>query len=126
MAFGDIGGIVAELILTCRTPSEGTVAIAKGDALKLIGPYEVTNATDADDTIFGQAMAATDANDAALPVLVRGVASFAYEGDAPVVNGAAGVLAAATDGKVKKPTSGNGVGINLKLDTVGSKVHVLL
>jgi len=126
MAFGDVGGPVTELIVTCRTPASGTVAIAKGDALRLSGAYEATNATAAEDVIFGQAMAASDENSAAIPVKVRGVAVFRYTGSAPAVNGVAGVLASATDGSVKAPASGNGVGINLRVDTAATEVHVLL
>ena len=126
MAFGDVGGPVTELIVTCRTPASGTIAIAKGDALRLSGAYEVTNATAAEDVIFGQAMAATAENSAAIPVKVRGIAVFRYTGTAPTVNGAQGVLASATDGSVKAPATGNGVGTNLRVDTTATEVHVLL
>lgn len=126
MAFGDIGGPVTELIITCETPAEGTVAISKGDALKLTGNYEVSNATDAEDVVFGQAMADADDNEVALPVKVRGICVFGYTGDAPTVDGAHGILASATDGSVKAPASGNGVGINVKVDTSATQVHVLL
>jgi len=126
MAFGDVGGPVTELIVTCRTPASGTIAIAKGDALRLSGAYEVTNATAAEDVIFGQAMAASDENSAAIPVKVRGIAVFRYMGTAPTVNGVQGVLASATDGSVKAPASGNGVGRNLRVDTAATEVHVLI
>ena len=127
MAFGDIGGVVTELVITCQTPSSGTVSIAKGDAVKLTGDYTVTNATDAEDAVFGQALAAADDNDQAIPVKVRGVCVFEYTGEtAPTVNGTAGVTASATDGKVKPPAAGNGKGINLKVDTTDKLVHVLL
>ncbi|HNR29712.1 MAG TPA: hypothetical protein PKI11_02385 [Candidatus Hydrogenedentes bacterium] len=126
MAFGDIGGVVTELIVTCTTPAEGDVAINKGDAVKLAGDYTVTNATDAEDVVFGQAMADASENGVAIPVKVRGVCAFAYTGSAPDVNGAAGVAASATAGAVKAPASGNGKGINLKVDTAAATVHVLL
>ena len=126
MAFGDVGGPVTELIVTCRTPASGTIAIAKGDALRLSGAYEVTNDTSAEDVIFGQAMADCDENSAAIPVKVRGVSVFRYTGAAPTVDGVQGVLASATNGSVKAPASGNGVGINLKVDTTATEVHVLL
>lgn len=126
MAFGDIGGAVTELIVTCQTPASGGVAIAKGDAVKLSGDYEVTNATDAEDLIFGQAMADADENGVAIPVKVRGVAIFTYTGAAPTVDGAQGVVGSDTDGQVKAPLSGNGVGVNVKVDTAASEVHVLL
>ncbi len=126
MAFGDIGGTLTELILTCKTVSSGTVAIAKGDALKLTGPYTVDNAAADEDAVFGQALGEATANDRAIPVRVRGLCVFAYAGTAPVVDGKTGVTASNTDGKVKAPASGLGRGINLKVDAAKSQVHVLL
>lgn len=126
MAFGDIGGVVTELIITCQTPATGAVAIQKGDAVCLAGNYTVASAAADDDPVFGQALAVATANQQALPVKVRGVCSFPYTGAAPAVNGAAGVTASVTPGKVKKPASGNGRGINLSIDTADAVVHVLL
>lgn len=126
MAFGDIGGVVTQLIVTCSTPDSGNVSIAKGDAVKLTGPYTVDNVTDAEDTVFGEALADADANGQAIPVKVRGVSIFAYTGTAPTVNGMQGVVASATDGKVKAPASGNGRGVNVKVDATAGLVHVLL
>jgi len=126
MAFGDVGGPVTELIITCKTPASGAVAIAAGDALKLTDDYTVSNATAAEDVVFGQAMAAATENGVAIPVKVRGICVFDYTGAAPSVDGAAGVLASATDGKVKAPASGNGVGVNIKVDTTNTQVHVLI
>ena len=126
MAFGDIGGAVTELIITCRTPAAGAVAIAKGDAVKLTGAYTVTNATDAEDAVFGQALAAATENDVAIPVKVRGISIFTYTGTAPAVDGVKGIVASATDGAVKAPASGDGQGINVKVDAATTKVHVLL
>jgi len=126
MAFGDVGGVVTELVITCKTPSSGTVGIAKGDAVKLTGPYTITNATDAEDPVFGQALAAASTLDTAIPVKVRGICIFPYTGTAPTVDGVSGVVASATDGSVKAPASGNGKGINVKVDTALSLVHVLL
>ena len=126
MAYGDIGGAVTELVITCQSPSSGDVAISKGDAVKLTGGYTVDNATDAEDVVFGQALADSTGNDEAIPVKVRGVCIFEYTDNAPTVDGAAGILASATDGKVKPPASGNGVGVNLKVDTTLTQVHVLL
>ena len=127
MAYGDIGGVVTELIITCKTPASGTISIAKGDAVKLTGPYTVSNDTEAEDTLFGEALADASANGVAIPVKVRGVSVFAYEGvTPPSVDGLAGVVAAATNGRVKAPASGNGQGINLKVDTAAGLVHVLL
>jgi hypothetical protein len=126
MAYGDIGGAVTELVITCQTPSSGGVSIAKGDAVKLTGAYTVDNATDAEDAVFGQALAASTENSAAIPVKVRGVCILAYTGAAPTVDGSAGILASDTDGTVKTPLSGNGVGLNVKVDTAAGEVHVLL
>ncbi len=126
MAYGDVGGSVTELVITCKTPAAGTIAIAPGDAVKLTGPYEVNNATDDEDVVFGEALAAADANAMAIPVKIRGISIFTYTGSAPDVDGVAGILASATDGTVKAPASGNGVGINLKVDEGANKVHVLL
>ncbi|MBP8128463.1 MAG: hypothetical protein KA184_02700 [Candidatus Hydrogenedentes bacterium] len=126
MAFGDIGGVVTELILTCATPASGSVAIGKGDAVKLTGNYTVTNATSAEDAVFGQALADAAENSVAIPVKVRGVCEFQYTGSAPAVDGAAGITASDTAGKVKTPASGNGKGINVKVDTAATTVYVLL
>ncbi|HNV20321.1 MAG TPA: hypothetical protein PLB67_04715 [Candidatus Hydrogenedentes bacterium] len=127
MAFGDIGGVLTELVITCKTPDSGPVSIAKGDAVKLAGPYTVTNDTSAGDSVFGEALAGAAVNGAAIPVKVRGVSVFQYEGETPpVVDGVAGVVAAATSGKVMAPATGNGTGINLKVDTAAGLVHVLL
>ncbi len=126
MSIDNLGGPVTELVLSCSTEASGTVNIRKGDALKLTGPYTVTNVTDAEDPIFGQALADAAENDALIPVLVRGVAVFAYTGAAPAVNGAAGIVASATGGNVKAPATGNGRGINLKVDEALTQVHVLL
>ncbi|MBX7259070.1 MAG: hypothetical protein K1Y02_22095 [Candidatus Hydrogenedentes bacterium] len=126
MAYGDLGGPVTELVLTCKTLSSGPITIAPGDAVKLAGPYTVDNATAADDPVFGQALAAASVNGQAVPIKVRGVCLFAYTGAAPTINGVAGIAASDVDGKVKAPSSGNGTGINLKVDTGASLVHVLL
>ncbi|MDZ4859911.1 MAG: hypothetical protein SGI88_13110 [Candidatus Hydrogenedentes bacterium] len=126
MAYGDVGGAVTELVITCKTPASGTVSIFAGDAVKLTAAYTVDNATDDDDAVFGQAMADADTNAVAIPVKVRGICVFAYAGTAPTVDGVKGVTASATNGKVKTPASGNGRGINVKVDAASTLVHVLL
>ena len=65
MAYGDVGGTVTELVITCQTPSSGDVSISKRDAVKLTGAYTVDNATAAEDTVFGQALADSTTNSAA-------------------------------------------------------------
>lgn len=126
MAFGDIGGAVTELIITCRTPKEGTVGIAKGDAVKLTSNYTITNETDAGDPLFGQAMAATTLNDQGIPIKVRGICVFNYVGFAPTVDGKSGVAASGSEGSVIAPGVGLGKGINVMVDVPASQVHVLL
>lgn len=126
MAYGDIGGAVTELIITCQTPDSGPVNIEKGDAVKLTGPYTVDNATYDEDVIFGQAMIDMASNTMAIPIKVRGICIFSYAGPAPSVDGVSGVMASAIYGWVKVPASGNGKGINLKVDTTRQQVHVLL
>ena len=126
MAFGDVGGAVTELVITCQTPGSGAVAITKGDAVKLTGAYEVDNQTADEEEVFGQAMADATANAAAIPVKVRGICIFTYTGSAPTVDGLQGIVASATDGTVKAPPSGNGNGINVKVDTAATEVHVLV
>lgn len=126
MAFGDIGGPITELVITCQTPSSGAVAIRKGDALKLTGNYAVTNVTEAEDAVFGQALADAAENNKAVSVKVRGICTFAYTGDAPAVDGVKGVVASATGGSVKAPASGNGAGINVYVNTTAGTVDVLL
>jgi len=126
MAYGDIGGPATQMLLTCKTPAEGAVNIAKGDALKLIGAYTVTNATSAEDTVFGQAMAPAEENDATIPVRVQGVCHFPYTGSAPAIDGLSGVVASATNGAVKAPAEGNGTGRVLQVDEAAATVQVLL
>ena len=126
MAFGDVGGAVTELIVTCQTPASGGVDISKGDAVILSGDYEVDTTTTAEDVVFGQAMADATTNSVAIPVKVRGIFIYPYTGTAPTVDGSAGVLASATAGSVKTPASGNGVGVNVKVDTSATEVHVLV
>ncbi|MCP4641603.1 MAG: hypothetical protein GY851_14260, partial [bacterium] len=67
-----------------------------------------------------------ETNGAAIPVKVRGICIYSYTGTAPTVDGAQGVVGSDTDGCVKAPASGNGRGINVKVDTVAEEVHVLL
>lgn len=125
MPFGDVGGAVTELIITCRTKADGPVNIAKGDAVKLCGDYTVCNQGREGQPVFGQAMASAGGNDNAIPVKVRGICVFQYRGAAPQVDGAQGVVMAGEFGEVR---SAHSVwrGINLRVDEMTSQVHVLM
>jgi len=126
MIYGSVGVGVTELVITCKTRSSGRVDIAKHDAVMLVGEYTVDNKpVECESRIFGQALADSRANAEAIPVKVRGMFIFNYDGPAPVVNGIAGVLMSSR-GKVKAPVFSNGQGINLKVDTTTKQVHVLL
>ncbi len=116
MAYGDVGGVETWRNLSLRTPSSGTISIAKGDAVSLVGDFEANNDFTVEDVVFGEALVAADENDALVSVKVSGISKLRFTGVVPVVDGLAGVLASATDGKVKKPASGNGVGRNLKTE----------
>ena len=126
MAFGDVGGPITVMVVTCKSKDNGTVAIQKGDAVKLTGPFEVDAVEEADGPLFGQAMADMDAHGQALPVKVRGVCAFQYAGQAPEVDGESGVVLAAEAGKVTKPVTGTGHGVALRVDTARQRVFVLL
>lgn len=126
MAFGDVGGPVTVMVITCKSKDDGTVAIQKGDAVKLTGPFEVDAVAEAAGPLFGQALADLDATGQALPVKVRGVCTFYYTGTAPVVDGESGVTLAAEAGKVTKPDSGTGYGVALRVDSTTQRVYVLL
>ncbi len=126
MAIGDIGGAITQLIITCRTVPYGKVSIRKNDAVTLCGPYTVGNVNPDDEPVFGQAMTDADENDQAIPVRVRGVCIFEYDGPCPMVNGFAGVLTSKPDGMVKASVIDCGYGVNLKVDEAVKLVHVLL
>ena len=129
MAFGDTGCAATELILTCSTPKEGAVNIEKGDAVVLTGNYEVSTIERENDPIFGVAMADATTNRAAIPVQVRGICVFNYEGTKPLIDGCSGVLSSSLIGYVRapdRPVQGTGSGIIVKVDTDAEQVHVLL
>ena len=118
MAFGDVGGSITELVITCKSPPTGDVNISKGDALRLSGSYEVTDEfLSGRPEVFGQALASSNLNGDAIPVKVRGICIFTYTGIAPVVDGSSGVIMGLSPGTVRSPISvfGNGVGINLNI-----------
>ena len=127
MAFGDIGGAVTELVITCSTPKEGNVSIEKGDALCLVENYEVNNHSPYFRKLFGQSLASTDENARAIPVKVRGICIFTYGGAfTPDVDGSQGVRMGGITGQVEVPPDLEGKGINVKVDEEKKEVHVLL
>lgn len=132
MAFGDVGGVVTELIITCRTPAKGPVHIENGDAVSLCGDYTVTNEFCRNAPVFGQALAAATENDMAIPVKVRGICTFRYAGPIPRVDGVSGVIASAA-GKVRGANwvgeygiESASRGVNVKVDEAASLVDVLM
>ena len=78
MAFGDTGGVITELIITCQSASAptdppGVANIAKGDLVSLIENYRVARSTLYGHPLFGEALAAVSIPNVAFPVKVRGV-----------------------------------------------------
>jgi len=131
MAFGDVGGPIIELIITCCTKLEGGNGITKGDAVSLIGPYQVTNEFKSGDPIFGQAMSDGICEDDSIPIKVRGIAVFDFTGPPPRVDGVSGITASSTPGSVRSiviPAADPAisVGKNLKMEFGPSTIHVLL
>ncbi len=126
MAFGDIGGPVSTLIITCKTPDTGDVSLRRGDAVKLTGDYEVINTFAEGDLVFGQVMADCAGNGAAVPVRVRGVCDFRYSGETPSVDGISGVTGAAEAGLVTVSNGANAKGLAVKVDSAAGTVEVLL
>lgn len=129
MAFGDVGGAVTELILTCRTIETGSVDIDKGDAVRLVGDYTVDTSGKYGAPVFGQALRDETENGVDIPVNVRGVAIFEYSragGSPPQPDGVRGVCCSGVPGKVTTPINGVGSGLTLKVDEKSAKVHVLL
>ena len=123
MAFGDIGGPVTELIITCKTVAAGEVAITRGDAVKLVGPYEIDNDLTDGDRIFGQALADCNRNAAAISIRVHGICDFPFTGTAPTVDGEMGVVGATGVGVVQ---AGAGVGLIVKVNNTDGTLEALL
>jgi len=126
MSYGDTGGSITELIITCKTPPGGTVNITKDDAVYLVGAYTVDNKPTFTKRIFGQAMADRDQNNVAIAVKVRGVCVFRYTGGDPLIG--RGVVNGRTPGAVHGIywSGGDGIGQILKADENNHTVHVLL
>lgn len=123
MARGDTGGAVTELAITCQTALDGEVDIAKRDAVRVVGPYTVTNDMDIADVVFGQALSAADANGEVITVKARGICCFTYDGQPPVIGGS--ICGSDYLGHVRA-SADVGVGIVLKVCEQDSIVHVLI
>lgn len=127
MAFGDIGGAVTELVITCKTRAEGLVNIAKGDAVALADNYEVCNRIIA--PVIGQALTNTTASGVAIPVRVKGVSIFRYTGQLPLsvfaayIYGIGVVISSQEPGAVEFSEKGTGKILAFDLDS--KTVHVL-
>ncbi|HOV61941.1 MAG TPA: hypothetical protein PK349_12865 [Candidatus Hydrogenedentes bacterium] len=124
MTYGDIGGPVTELILTCRVATTAP-PVRRGDAVALTGPYEITSSPGDGAPVFGQVLADADPGHI-VSVRVRGVCLFRYAGSAPVLDGARGVVMSATAGVVRAPASGNGSGTALCVRPAEQIVDVML
>lgn len=125
MAFGDIGGAVTELVITCRTRSGGEIDIKKGDAVVLIGDYVVANDLGGMHDIFGEALESCIENNRAIPVKVRGISIFHFEETALTMEQSTGVVSSKVYGAVEA-THAVTRGIILKVDHETPCVHVLL
>lgn len=124
MTYGDIGGPITELILTCRVASTAPL-IQRGDAVALTGPYEITSSPGDGAPVFGQAL--SDAEPGRIvSVRVRGISLFRFSGSIPVVDGLRGIVMSATPGVVRAPASGNGSGRVVCVRPAEQIVDVLL
>ncbi len=78
MAYGDVGGSVTELVITCKADG----LLNRGDALTYWGDYRVGRRHNMDRnstlTVFGQAMADARKGES-LPVKVRGICRFKHK-----------------------------------------------
>ncbi len=126
--YGDVGGAVTELVITCKTSASGVIAITKGDALVLVGAYEVNHATKDNGSVFGQALSSATENSVSIPVKVRGICIFDYVGEDPVLDGIRGIVTSNCGGRVKNSKWRNvySSGLIVKVDVKKMEVHVLL
>lgn len=76
MGEGILTANVPETILRCKTRDWGVLSIKKGDAVRLIGPYTVSNQDTSYNSVLGQALNDCDENDADVYVKVRGLVVF--------------------------------------------------
>jgi hypothetical protein len=125
MAFGDVGGAVTELVITCETVEHSKGK--KGDAVSLVGHYTVDNDKPC-SPLFGEALADWEGRKA-IPVKVRGISRFKPLGLEMFVPGC--IAVATMQGKIENAPPGvmGGlvVGVYKFADGVGiAQVDVLL
>lgn len=125
MAYGDVGGPITALAITCKTADTGNVALHRGDAVKLTGPYEISNVFEEGDLIFGEVLMDCSENNTAVPVRVRGVCEFQFSGNTPVLDGVSGVIGTGT-GLVLVSDETNAAGLAVKVNEERGTVEVLL
>ena len=132
MAIGDVGGSVNTVTLTCKSQAacDGQKLllcdIARHDAVRLTGGYEVSNALTNGCRVVGVAQARCDAPGAALPVQMGGVIIFDYCGAEPMIGG--GICGSDQAGRVRGATWADQarVGVVLKVTASDKLVHVLM
>lgn len=112
------------MYLECNVADDSEL-IEMGDAVVLIGNYQVKTTGKDFRPIFGRVVKL--GNGRQVSVQVRGICVFNYEGPTPRVNGRDGIEPSPTvGGLVAATTSGCNRGINLAVDKENRKVHVLL
>lgn len=115
------------LVLTCKAMSHlGNVEIKKGDALKLVGPYEVSNILADGDTILGEALEDCEEAGAAIAVRVRGVCTFSFSGQLSAPDGKSGIVGTSQAGKVRPETGTGKQGLILRIRQDQKLLDVLL
>lgn len=122
MAFGDIGGLTSQLLITCQasTPTK------KGDPLVLVGPYVVSNEPAPPCPIFGFAL--DDAEpDQAIPVFVRGTIRVRIDGARPdFIDGMQGIVMHENKGFCRVTYNDLSVGTVLMFWPLTNEADVLL
>lgn len=81
MAYGDVGGCVSELVITCKHAVHDTYELKNGDAVYMQGNFEVSRMPSyAGQEIFGQCLKDSGNIDRTepvpVPVRVHGVSKF--------------------------------------------------
>lgn len=128
MAKGDIkrGGNVDDLEIEVDSPDINDLTV--GDAVVLLGPYEVSLSQDVGRRIFGQ-VTTINPGTGEIQVRYRGLCTFGYTGLRPFVDGLKGVefsTEPGSAGRVQSPNVSSGAGIAIGLDEDAKTVDVLL